>query len=441
MNRKGYRLRSENGVKQLEPEAIRIEKLVHGGQGLGTMADGRKVFAWNALPGELVRGRIIKKKKSFLEMIADEVVEPSEERIQPEEPNYLATSPWQIMKPEVEDEYKRAITQELLTQAHVHVSDAGLRLGATTADSTYGFYGYRNKMEYSFWGDDDGLHLALHNRGSHQKAIVAGSKLALPAIDAGALSIVTQLNNRGIRAGDLKTIIVRCSQKGEAVGALFVKSEDFPALQLPAELRGLRVYFSNPKSPASVPTKLLQELGDATIHDHLLGKQFTYDVDSFFQVNLPVFEAALAQIKAACHNERIVDMYAGTGSIGLSVASRDVDLVELDPASAAMARINATASGLTARVIEAPAEADPASYIAGNSTLIVDPPRSGLHQKVIDAVLAAKPPKIFYLSCNPATQARDLALLQESYTTQGIEVFNFFPRTPHIESLAILTPR
>lgn len=439
MNQKSCRLRSENGVRQLEREAIRIEKLVHGGQAMGTMSDGRKVFAWNALPGELVRGRIIKKKKSFVEMIADEIVEPSKKRIQPEEANYLATSPWQIMKPESEDEYKRAITQELFTQAHVQTPDAGLRLGASTADSKYGFYGYRNKMEYSFWGDDDGLHLALHNRGSHQKAIVAGSKLALPAIDAAALAVVTQLNNRGIRAAELKTIIVRCSQLGKAVGALFIKSDDFPALQLPPELQGLRVYFSNPKSPASVPTKLLQDLGDATLHDVLLGKQFTYDVNSFFQVNVPVFETALAHIKAECQDERIADMYAGTGSIGLSVASSVVDLVELDPASAAMARINATASGLEARVVEAAAEADPSSYIAGDSTLIVDPPRAGLHQKVIDAILTAKPPKIMYLSCNPATQARDLSLLQHVYAIKNVEIFNFFPRTPHIESLAVLT--
>jgi 23S rRNA (uracil1939-C5)-methyltransferase len=424
----------------LEPNTVRIEKLVHGGQGLGTVADGRKVFVWNALPDELVRFRVTRKKKSFVEGIAEEILEASKERTEPIEANYLATSPWQIMRSTVENGYKLAITRELMQQARVDISPQTdiVLADQPSLEHTEACYGYRNKMEYSFWGDGDGLHLALHNRGSHQKQIVQGSKLAMPALDVVAQKIITELNNRGIRAGDLKTIIVRCDQRGNAVAALFVKNEDFSALELPDGVQGLRVYFSNPKSPASVPTKLIQELGDATLHDTLLGRQFTYDVDSFFQVNVPVFEYALSQISAAATGDKITDVYAGTGSIGLSVAERQVDLVELDAASAGMARINAAASRLETQVIEAPAESDPMTYITGEGTHIFDPPRAGLHQKVVDAVLAAKPPKIIYLSCNPATQARDLALLQEGYKIESISVYNFFPRTPHIESLAVL---
>jgi len=420
-------------------EDVRIDSLVHGGQGLATRADGQKVFVWNALPGELVRIRIFRKKRSYAEAIAEEILEPSKDRIPAVEENYLATSPWQIMRYAAEGEHKRAITEELFTREHVELPKTGVQLVQQPADEAH-FFHYRNKMEYSFWGDEDGLHLALHNRGSHQKSIVMGSALALPAIDQAAHALLVELQKQNPRAGDLKTIIVRCNQKGEAVISLFTKLEKFTQITLPDGVKGFRVYHSNPKSPASVPTKLLYELGDVTLVDTLLGQNFTYDVDSFFQVNIPVFELALTRIKEFCGKTDVGDVYAGVGSIGLSVADKRVDLIELDPATAAMARVNAAASSLDAQVIEAPAEAEPGKYITcDDGVLIFDPPRAGLHQKVITAIEAIQPPKLIYLSCNPATQARDLALLQDSYTIEHLEVFNFFPRTPHIECLAVLT--
>lgn len=418
----------------MQDEILTIEKLVHGGQGMATMADGRKVFVWGVLPGEKVTARIIKKKRQYAEAIVESVVEPSNKRVQPREENYLATSPWQIVDFAVENEYKKAIVQELFTQAHVTLPDFAMT--AVGSD-----WHYRNKMEYSFWGDDDGLHLALHNRGSHQKSIVQGSELALPALDAAARAVLAELQKlTDLRAGDLKTIIVRCSQAGEAAVSLFVKPREFAKLDLPKEVKGLRVYHSNPKSPASVPTQLLYELGDASLTDNLLGKQFTYDVDSFFQVNIPIFEAALSRMREHGATEDLVDMYSGVGSIGLSVASRQVELIELDPATATMARVNAEKSGLQAEVIEASTE-KVLDYIVADKPVIFDPPRAGLHDKVVARTLEVKPQHIMYLSCNPATQARDLAKLQEAYDITYFEGFNFFPHTPHIETLAVLKLR
>lgn len=411
-------------------QRVVIEKLVHGGQGLATSEEGRKIFVWGALPGETVNVRVIKKKRSYSEAIAEEIIEASPERIEPRESNYLATSPWQIINFDVENDYKKRIVEELFTQAHVPIPEFSM----TTAGPEWH---YRNKMEYSFWGDDDGLHLALHNRGSHQKTIVQGSELALEALDKGANAVLVQLQKLQPRAGDLKTIIVRCSQKGDVVASLFTKREDFHQIELPEGVKGLRVYYSNPKSPASVPTKLLYELGDTRLIDELLGRQFTYDSDSFFQVNIPVFEAALGRIKEHGQADTLVDMYAGVGSIGLSVADSRVQLVEADAATAAMARINAETDGIDAEVIEAPTE-KVLDYIPADKTVIFDPPRAGLHDKVVQRTLETKPPKVIYLSCNPATQARDLALLQDAYEITYFEGFNFFPHTPHIETLAVL---
>lgn len=431
-------------------EEVVIEKLVHGGQGLGELADGRKVFVWNALPGEKVRIEIIKQKRSFAEAIAVEILEPSAERMEPVEANYLATSPWQMMTFDAENTYKKAIVVELFQQAHVKIPEFSVatvpgkaaqagelvsQLGAMENPS--GVFHYRNKMEYSFWGDDDGLHLALHQRGSHGKQIVTGSLLAMPAIDTAANAVVAQLSELSARAGDLKTIIVRSDQQGNAVAALFTKLEKFRELALPPELKGLRVYYSDPKSPASVQTKFLYEVGDVTLTDELLGKTFEYDVDSFFQVNIPIFERALVRIKEFCDEPDITDMYAGVGTIGLSVASKQVQLIELDPATAKMLRRNARASGLQAEALQASAEKS-LEHISADKPVIFDPPRAGLHAKVVSKVLEVLPSKIVYLSCNPATQARDLALLQEKYVVKYFETFNFFPRTPHIETLAVL---
>lgn len=410
---------------------VEITKLVHGGQGLGTLSDGRKVFVWGALPGEKVIVRVIKGKRSYAEAIVEQVVTPSPLRLEPRESNYLATSPWQIIPTEAENDYKKLIVDELFVQSHV-------ALPAYAMTSAGDDWHYRNKMEYSFWGDDDGVHLALHNRGSHHKTIVSGSELALPAIDVAANAVLALLRAiPELRAGDLKTVIVRCDQKGNAVASLYVKPKSFTDLSLPEGLQGLRVYHSNPKSPASVPTALLQELGDVQLHDTLLGNTFTYDVDSFFQVNIPIFEQALARIRDHVSGDAIIDMYAGVGSIGLSVAKQSVELVELDPATVAMAYINAEASGLEATVTASSTE-KVLDYITGDKPVIFDPPRAGLHDKVVARTLEVLPEQVIYLSCNPATQARDIAALAEAYDIAYFEGFNFFPHTPHIETLAVL---
>lgn len=414
-------------------EEVTIQKLVHGGQGLAELADGRKVFVWNALPGERVRVRIIKKKRSYAEAIAEEVIEASADRIAPREENYLATSPWQMMTYDAENRYKAAIVRDLFE--HEHVSVPAFE-GVVHAGQEWH---YRNKMEYSFWGDEQGLHLALHRRGSHGKQIVTGSELAMPALDAGARAVLATLQQTDVRAGDLKTIIVRASQDGSVAAAVYTKLDSFTKMQLPIGVQGLRVYHSDPRSPASVPTRLLYELGDPGLHDTLLGKTFAYDVDSFFQVNLPIYEQALERIRSQVQADP-VDMYAGAGSIGLSVATTWTQLVELDPATVAMARHNFAASGLQGEVVEASTE-KALDYIVGDKPVIFDPPRAGLHAKVVARSLEALPPQIIYLSCNPATHARDLALLQASYDIVHFEVFNFFPRTPHIETLAVLRRR
>lgn len=413
----------------LPTETVVIEKLVHGGQGIGTLADGRRAFVWNALPGEKVAVRLTKNKNKLVEGIAEEIIEPSADRLAPKDDAYLSTSPWQIATFESENTYKQHILAETMQREHVSYNgDMPMIAGKQQ-------WQYRNKMEYSFWADDDGLHLALFNRGSHGKRIVQGSSIAMPAVDESASKILAVLNKHGIRGSQLKTVVIRANQAGQTVAALFVKDEAFPKLaELEAVALGVAVCYSNPKSPASVLTHQLYRYGDITLTDTVGDRSISYDVHSFFQVNLEIFNQALVAIKQTVGSTSYIDMYSGVGTIGLGIGGAGL-LIESDKHNCGMAQQNA--AGTKAKIIEAPAE-QALELIDSEHVLVVDPPRAGLHAKVTDRILEVLPPKLVYLSCNPITQARDLALLQEKYTITSITGYNFFPKTPHIESLAIL---
>jgi 23S rRNA (uracil1939-C5)-methyltransferase len=289
-------------------------------------------------------------------------------------------------------------------------------------------------MEYSFWADESGLHLALFNRGSHRKCVVNGSSIARAEIDETANKICALLDQQKIRGSQLKTIVVRSNQAGETVAALFVKDQSFPDIAALGQIcQGVTVCFSNPKSPASVLTRELYTYGDIRLSDQVLGTPMQYDVHSFFQVNLPIFETVLTDIKKALSGMHSTDFYSGVGTIGIPVGS--AILVESDQHNVDMATLNL--AGRKTKMIHASAETA-LEYVPRDGALILDPPRAGLHARLVDAILEAKPPLIVYLSCNPSTQARDLALLQGAYRIKSLTGYNFFPRTPHIESLAIL---
>ena len=391
------------------------------------------VFVWNALPGETVAFRVIKQKRAFIEAIAEDILVSSPDRVAPLDDIFLSTSPWQILSTDGEKRAKLAIVEELMEGAKVRVPSINYH------DSVHKLH-YRNKMEYSFWGDDSGLHLALHNRGSHAKQIVNGSSLAMVSIDTAARSLIDELMRCNVRAGDLKTVVIRSNRRGDVAMSLFVKQEDFTRLRLPKGVGGLNIYYSDPKSPASVATKLLMTYGSVDLEDELNGKVFVYSADAFFQVNLDVFEQVLEKIKAGIDLVAmpVVDMFSGVGSIGLSLGAKEVKLVEINKTSADYAVINAKNLNIKAQVVVIGSE-NALDLIPAQGCVIFDPPRAGLHRKIVDQLLIQKPTQIVYLSCNPATLARDLGLLQADYAINSLDVYNFFPKTPHIESLAILS--
>lgn len=419
----------------MDPIEVIVEKLVHGGQGLGSVEGGKKALIWNALPGETVQFERSKSRSSYLEGIATHITKPSAEREEPRDDLYLSTSPWQMMTYDAENKYKLEILQETLTRAHVKTSCDRIKFLQPERQ-----WGYRNKMEYSFYGDDDGLHLALFNRGSHQKQIVTGSSIAMPSIDEAANKLVEILDKNNIRASSLKSVIVRSDQAGNTVLALFTRDEKFPKItELESVGHGIAVCFSNPKSPASVLTRELYRFGNIELEDNLLDNPIRYNVFSFFQINLDPYQKALQSIKSHINTSKLVDFYAGVGSIGLSVAPKDPVLIELDEQSVEMSKQNIAASKFkNAKIVLSSSDKAVEHIPSRDATVIFDPPRAGMHHRLVEAVLEKLPKQIIYLSCNPSTMARDLELLQKSYKIEQIEGYNFFPRTPHIEALAVL---
>ena len=412
---------------------IKIEKIIPGGQALGTAEDGKKVFLWNALPGETIEEyQITKNKSHYAEAIATKILNPSSHRIEPEDDCFLSTSPWQIMDYDFELKTKQELVVELFREHQIDIDLPEI----FTDDKTYG---YRNKMEYALYYDlgEQKIFPAFHARGSHRKIKISKSSIEHPEIFARAKEIIDDLNTRGEEARKYQSLLLRCDQSGKVSGGLYENKKPHPV-------------FKN-------------------LSDEILGYKYSYSPNGFFQINLPVYEMALKEIKKHIGTENVLDLYAGVGTIGLSVArDKNLTLVEVDKFAFGEMTKNIKTTGFeTVRdngsdlasephndgrersgsknqsfniphAVLAKSE-DVLDYIAPDQTVILDPPRAGCDEKLINRLLEVKPKTIIYLSCNPATQARDIKMLLDKYKIEDIKVFNFFPRTPHIENLVILS--
>jgi len=356
------------------------------------------MFFWNALPGETVlEYEITKNKSSYAEAVATSIKNPSPYRKEPKDECFLSTSPWQILDYDYELKQKSLLVQEIFREHDI-------KIDAPEVITDGKDYKYRNKMEYALYYDIEKAKIfpAFHARGSHRKIPIAKSSLERPEIFKKALEIIDDLNARGEEARKYQSLLLRCSQNGEVSGGLYENKKPHPV-------------FNNLK-------------------DKILGQEYSYSPNGFFQINLPVYEMALLEIKKHIVSENVLDLYAGVGTIGLSVAKdRNLTLVEVDKAAYKELENNAK----NAKTILAKSE-DILEYIAPDQTVILDPPRAGCDKKLIDKLVEVIPEKIIYLSCNPATQARDTKLLSEKYQIELVKTFNFFPHTPHIENLVIL---
>ena len=418
--------------------SLEFKKVVGEGKTLGRH-DGKVVFAYGVLPGETARVRVVLEKRNFMEAELLEVLTPAAARVAPAEDHYLSCSPWQIMDYGFQAETKKGLVEDLLYQT----TKETIRL-----DKFYRaekLFGYRTKIEYSFTEEGGKLAFAFHKRGNFREmyALPKGCALMSAEANSAALKILALLNEAGIQKTDLKTLILReAKNTGERLAVLFLRRKDLALPEFRVEgLNGFTAAYSNPLSPMSTADEVLSGWGNDFITEKVCGTRLSYGFDCFFQNNMELFELALDEIRGACGKcGKLVDLYSGVGAIGLSLrdlADR-IYAVESVPSSVKYAGLNAAANGAkNFEILCSMMEKAGTEPLSGTDVLVLDPPRAGLHQKVTRQIMELLPRKIIYLSCNPITQGRDAAFFLEKYKLVRSAAFDFYPNTPHVETLLV----
>jgi len=431
---------------------LRVESLAHGGAGVAR-ADGYVVFVRGAVPGDRVRARITKSKRSFGEADSVELLEPSPERVEPSVPHPGA--PWQVLS------YERQLAEK-----ERQVADALSRLGGFEDPPVEPIVPaverlrYRNKVEYSFGEDEAGeLVLGFHRPGRWDLIDdVSEDILASERVDELREAVKAWTRSEGLSAYDrrdhsglLRNLVVREGRRTGMLQARLVtgpgdlRTEELAAA-VPADSLLLTRAAGVAETTREGETGVLR--GQEAIEEELSGLRFRISPDAFFQTNTEMAErlyTSAVELAGLSGRERVLDLYCGIGTIGLVLAldAGEVFGVEVVEQAVADAIDNAKLNGI-----------DNASFFAGDvrtamrpllersgppDVVVLDPPRAGLSQKVVRRVLEAEAQRIVYVSCNPTTLAPNARQMVEAgYGLKTVRPVDLFPQTPHIESVALL---
>lgn len=442
--------------------SLTVEALAIGGYGIGR-ANGLVVFLPYVVPGERVRVLAYKKKKGYLLGRPIAILERSPERVEPA-CRYFGTCGgclWQHMDYNTQLFWKTRHVQEALRRIG-GLSSIELR---PTIGSPKVFR-YRNKIELSFGqqGGDEGIEpiLGFHKRDSYYKLVPvkdcllspeAGKKLLSVSLEFVKENRISIYDNR-THSGLMRFLMLRYSfSSNEAMINIITSKEDGLIKRLAQHLLSdppIRTIVNNinPKlSATSMGEKEILLWGDGYLDEIVLGKVYRITANSFFQVNsfaLPLLLNTIYDFSDINGNEKLVDAYCGIGTIGIFLADKvkEVIGIELIPANTQLASINMELNGINnMQIKEGKTEEILKDVLTPDSLLILDPPRAGLHKEVVKAILDIIPKKMVYVSCNPATLARDLSYLKEKYAIGPVQPIDMFPQTPHIETIVALKAR
>jgi 23S rRNA (uracil1939-C5)-methyltransferase len=439
--------------KRGEELVLEVDSLAQGGRGVAR-ADGYVVFVAGALPGDRVRARLTRAKRSYAEAAAVELLRPSPERV-PDACTHQGEpcpgSPWQGLPYERQAEQKAG-----------QVEDALRRLGGLDGFDLEEIgpaldpWRYRNKLEYSFGASQDPeeageprLVLGFHRRGSWSHVVdIDDCKLASDANNAARNRIRRWARDEHIapydrtaRAGVLRNLIVRDSARSGQVQTRLVTS----AAPFPRPPVDLHTAIEGPGSGTDGPTGVL---GEEHLTEEFAGLRFRVSPAAFLQTNTRMAErlyAIAAEYAGLSGRERVFDLFCGIGTIALVLArsAGEVWGLESAPEAVADAEENARLNGVgNARFVAADARRGlrPLLEQAGApDVVVVDPPRAGLSNKVIQRVVECGADRIVYVSCNPTTLAPNAAALgQAGYRLRRVRPVDMFPQTPHVECVAVL---
>ena len=411
------------------------------------------VFVRGAVPGDTVRARVTKSKRSYAEADAVELLTASPDRVEPDADHPGA--PWQVLP------YERQLSEK-----EAQVREALERIGGFEGPPVEPIVpaeeqsGYRNKLEYSFGTDEEGqLVLGFHRRGRFDAIDdVSQDLLASERVDELREAVKAWCRGAGLTAYDrrehgglLRNLVVREGRRTGQLQARIVTSPgQLDAAALAAAVPADGVLWTRAASVAETTRGGETEVvtGNEWLEEELSGLRFRISPDAFFQTNTEMAErlyGVARELAGLSGRERVLDLYCGIGTIALVLAldAGDVWGVELVERAVADAIGNARLNGI-----------DNAHFFAGDvrtamrpllersgrpEVVVIDPPRAGLSSKIVRRVLEAQANRIVYVSCNPTTLAPNAReLVDAGYRLRTVRPVDMFPQTPHIECVALL---
>ena len=429
-----------------------VESLAHGGRGVAR-SGGYVLFVHGAIPGDRVRARVVKRKRSYGEARVAELLEPAPDRIEPRAAHPGAS--WQVLP------YERQLEEK-----QHQVVDALERIGGFEQPPVDPIvpaveqWHYRNKLEYSFGYDEDGrLVLGFHPPGSWREVVdVEEDVLASAAVDALRTRVRDWCEEEGLSAYDrdshggfLRNLVVREGRRtGQLQARLVTSPGDFRAAHFAEAADAQSVIWSTTANVAEVTRDTDDRIlsGADAIEERVGPLRFSISPDAFFQTNTEMAErlySVAGDFAGLTGSERVFDLFCGIGTIGLSLAAQAKEVwgVEIVEPAVADAIANAELNGIeNARFFagDIRTAARPLVEQAGQpDVVVVDPPRAGLSQKIVRRIIEMEARRIVYVSCNPTTLAPNARQLVEAgWTLQRVQPVDMFPQTPHIECVALL---
>lgn len=464
--------------KNLILENIKLISAGAKGVAIGKTEEGKTILVSGAVPGDIVNARVKKAKSKYYEAEMIELLEPSPYRVEAECTHFgvCGGCKWQSLSYEKQLEFKQ---DEVLNNIR--------RIGGIEEFETLPILGseeqyfYRNKMEFSFsdarWLTADEISsadsindknaLGFHIPGMWSKILdLKECYLQENPSNEIRLAVKQYADEKGLsffdvknQEGFLRTMMLRQNSKGEWMLLFQLYREekenreqlfDFVLGKFP-QIKTL-VYAINPKNNDSIYDLDIQiYFGEGFLMEEMDGLKFKIGPKSFFQTNykqaLELYRKTLefADLKG---DEVVYDLYTGTGTIAQYVARNAKQVIGIESVQEAIdaatehAKLNGleNASFYCGDMKEVFTEEFLANHPKAD-VLITDPPRDGMHQKVVEQILKLSPKRIVYVSCNSATQARDLALMKEQYKVLKILPVDMFPQTHHVENIALLELR
>ena len=464
--------------KKLVLENIPVTGYAAEGKALARI-DGKVIFIEGAVPGDVADVMITKNKKDWAQGKATRITEYSAERVQSFCIHFgiCGGCKWQMLPYKKQLEYKEQEVRDVIKRIG-RINDAPVLPILGSAKTIH----YRNKLEFTFSNKKYLTHDELEDLGEDQWPGGALGyhvpRLYDKIVEITECWLMDEVNNRirnGLREfaqknnysyyditehkGFLRNILIRNCTTGELMVNLVFGNEDKEKrenilnylLEIVPEISTL-VYTINQKWNNSL-TELEPQTyyGKGYVTEKLGDYYFKISPKSFFQTNTlqaEVLYNVAKEFAGLSGNEIVYDLYCGTGSIGIFLSKHAKKIIGVEMIEEAIidAKANAQLNNLShtffyaGDVIEICNDAFFEMH-GRPDVLIVDPPRAGLHNKLITKLLEIKSPKIVYVSCNVATQARDLQLLNEKYVVEKIQPVDMFPHTHHIESVALLKLR